>query len=136
MELDIRWRETQHNDVRRRSSRLHHFSHLIENLTYFYSQRRLLRQVGLLHKYMWWMWSCLPIHQLSYISFMFPNTLFFFFLLLCSPTDIFISLHNILLFKSWIQPKLISVCDAWFQASGKYSYDWIKWHGTPLYDVK
>ena len=36
------------------------------------------------------MWSCLPIHQLS-ISFIFSNTCLFFFLLLCTPTDILIS---------------------------------------------
>ena len=44
--------------------------------------------------------SCLPIHQLS-ISFMFPNTLFFF--LPSSPTNIFVPLqHDHVLLGRWV----------------------------------
>ena len=134
----IWWRETHRNDVTRQSNKLHDLSHLVtqfkilpgdfeiiififfiywksynEIWIFIHSEDHWGNLVGLLHKCVWWMWSCLPIHQLSYISFMFPNTLFFFLLLLCSPTDIFISSSAIFFaapsvstFKSWIQPRL------------------------------
>ena len=112
----IWWRETHRNDVTRQSNKLHDLSHLVTQLKILQWDFEIIEATWLdcyISILVWWMWSCLPIHQLSYISFMFPNTLFFFLLLLCSPTDIFISSRAIFFaapsvstFKSWIQPRL------------------------------